>query len=517
MEKLCERLVETYNTNELNEAPIVLQQAFYNEAKRMAEEPECIFDRKVLMSLIENHFNKKKPNPDFIVGPVTLTCHWSKRYDKMIYIFGEYHIEDKGCDVFGVKDDKDKMVIEDFLFELFKTTDVFIDFYFEISAMTMKSEKYLDSFIYPEEYDSLVLIRMDKKFRKCVQKETRDDIDCRLTRTHFFDVRKENGVMHGFANTIHEASFIISNKKTTEKVKVILFREYLLKKIKHFNMLFDILVDPDPIVVKQFWIEKIYENEYVAKELLKITDSEIIIKIKEYIDKTILEEAKKYSKMWIHFVPYIISQTSDDDIFLDAAKRIIVTCVNFFTYVSDVYTIARIFKDFNIKKVPWIGAQNQDQPQKAHNIIIYSGIVHSVHYRDFIEFLGFEEFGSTGKDIKGVPQTCIDMRNFPRPFFSNYNIDDNIVFRKMSLDLVKMEELHNILVSQSKSDTEIFKSRQDMIILLVKYQKLLKERIKIIKNPDELVVLSDDLDIIIQKFRKLVIEQTSVYKKHEKI
>ena len=89
--KICETLVNTYNSSILNNSDQSLKEAFYNEATKSAEEHDCVKGRKILLSLIKNHFDgTNKPFPDFIGGPASLTFHWSDKYQRQIYIFGEY-------------------------------------------------------------------------------------------------------------------------------------------------------------------------------------------------------------------------------------------------------------------------------------------------------------------------------------------------------------------------------------------------------------------------------------------
>ena len=83
---LCSNLVQTYNTSILSKAPTVLQQACYDQARLLTHDGKT---RNVLIQLINNHYNAEKPVEEFIGGPVTLTCHWSEEYKKLIYIYLE--------------------------------------------------------------------------------------------------------------------------------------------------------------------------------------------------------------------------------------------------------------------------------------------------------------------------------------------------------------------------------------------------------------------------------------------
>ena len=87
--------------------------------------------------------------------------------------------------------------------------------------------------------------------------------------------------------------------------------------------------------------------------------------------------------------------------------------------VADTYLLARVFKDFNmneIEKKAYKGAT--DQPDKAHNIIIYAGNAHSEVYRKFLNQLDFKQIATTGVSSNEF-FTCVNMKKINQPFFSN--------------------------------------------------------------------------------------------------
>ena len=120
---LCYKLVHTYDTSVLDNKNITkeLRDAFEKEAAINA----C-GSNSVLMKLIKNHFTKtvgdRKTQPQFISGPRNLTVHWHPKYDKLIYLFGEYHITTNTCttdfpESFGLNN-PDKSSIDEFLLNL---------------------------------------------------------------------------------------------------------------------------------------------------------------------------------------------------------------------------------------------------------------------------------------------------------------------------------------------------------------------------------------------------------------
>ena len=128
MEKLCKDLKSTYDTNILDNEDKIVQDEFL----KVSRENRINKGNKVLMQLICNHYDKsvQKPTAEFIGGPFTLSIHWHPGFKKMIYIFGEQHANITDCDKF--KKDANTILIEDYLYNLMLTTDVFLDIYLEI-------------------------------------------------------------------------------------------------------------------------------------------------------------------------------------------------------------------------------------------------------------------------------------------------------------------------------------------------------------------------------------------------
>jgi hypothetical protein len=99
-----------------------------------------------------------------------------------------------------------------------------------------------------------------------------------------------------------------------------------------------------------------------------------------------------------------------DSALIDAFKNTTKYIVFLNCLIADTYTLARIFKDFGNKDLPI------DQPDKAHNIIIYAGNSHSDIYRKFLKSIGFIQISKTGE----LDNTCIDMKKIRQPFFSEW-------------------------------------------------------------------------------------------------
>jgi hypothetical protein len=84
-------------------------------------------------------------------------------------------------------------------------------------------------------------------------------------------------------------------------------------------------------------------------------------------------------------------------------------------FIMDLYTMYRVFKKYNRSKPAFDGATLGDQPEKAHNVIIYTGETHSIHYRNILRKLKFVRKEATG-GLK-TRKTCISTEKITMPFF----------------------------------------------------------------------------------------------------
>ena len=433
MDDLCKKLLMTYDANFLNDAPKELKEAFYKEA---VKEPECIKGRKVLMSLIKNYFEQQKPSPAFIGGPKSLTQHRSEFYQKTIYIFGENHSSLMECDErFGKKAKKEKwgakkMSIEDFLYYLIRTTCTFIDLYIEFPAYKGSGYNRLN-FGDPD----IRLQKLLERFKKCVEYSKRAADDCRLARVHYFDVRnvKKDGKIIK-SSLIDQFESKVSNiMETYPKLEWATNFRKLINENRYIIQIWKGLAEPnDRDFINFLMIYELNLNLFVKKELSKIKDPNLIYNITTFIANEFLEQTKAHRKRWQHNVPIILNSINilDSDDFrkrsrkdngliesindiVNSGSTLTIRCL-----VADTYLLARVFKDFNMKEIEEKGYKGAtDQPDKAHNVIIYAGNAHAEIYRKFLKQLDFKEIAKTGVSSSEFV-TCINMKNFKQPFFS---------------------------------------------------------------------------------------------------
>lgn len=405
MDELCEKLLKSYNTNVLDNAEDTVDVKEF--LRSTINHRGCGKGRKVLMDLIYNHYRKTKPSPAFIGGPEILTVHWSDKHQKMIYIFGEWHSDEMNCDKFkgGLGN---MMAIEDFLYELILNTDVFIDLYFEFPSYRGK------------EYDPALVVfpancrlaKLLERFKVCLQYATRAAKECQLARVHYFDVRYEDyeGKIKGTNVVI---SYRINVKYIMENFPESLWGvriKILLILNPEFKELFDCLATTDDAKFLAFWKKQLWDNNYVMKEIGKVP-SPLKGQILFFIEKEFIKQGFECRKIWKKTIPIILNYKSySESALIKALKNTSEYISRLNCLIADTYTLARIFKDFDMKESPI------DQPDKAHNIIIYAGTSHSDIYRKFLTSIGFIQISKTGE----LDNTCIDMKKIKQPFFSEW-------------------------------------------------------------------------------------------------
>ena len=441
---LCDTLIQTYNTSVLDVSDPTFKDACIDQAHKCVSEENREPKREVLSQLILNHSKQddpevskkdKKPIADFIGGPVSLTMHWSKKYKKLIYIFGEYHSEVTDCENFRSKTDQNQvMLIEDYLEQLFKHTDVFIDFYLEADRT------------YRDVYGVKRIAVINKRFKDCFYNPNKNINDCKLSRMHYFDVRREspdikpNRMSHAsieifnifiglFTNTsLQELTILLDKYNYYIKIKPV------LEEFSKINIYEDKADDEKYAEYDQFWDTQIKEQIFVLKKVGRSTihdeiksfikkevrnpeiDSEkidikkLIKKVKDFVDTL-----DKYSTGKTYNLFQSVVTPDDREILLNLSFVAFLISIN--AHIStDYYLLCRIFKVFDFtkrKNYRWT-----DEPKEPHNIIIYAGDTHSKTVRKFLKELEFKNISSVNTSTR--IRNCIDMRSFPQPLFSNH-------------------------------------------------------------------------------------------------
>ena len=441
MESLCKELVDTYNTNVLDnckDKELIDEFMKVSEQHRNGDE-----GKKVLMNLIYNHFSPdmKKPEPLFIGGPETLSVHWSDTHKKIIYIFGEHHSSMMECDKLKKEDIGEKwdvpgakrMSAEYFFGELIRTTDTFIDIFFEFPAMKMKSKEYSDGFV--GFYKTYRINKIFEKFKDCVEYSKRSARKCKLSRVHYFDTRKYDSGKGDVVGT----NIISWFRLYTFNITNTFYKEawagrfkFLFEKHECYTRMIKILGSFDDKLISQFLISQtLTENKYTEKELDKFdSDNPYFLLIISFMEEEYKDSINNYKLLWKKEGEIILKYLKPeketpptDEEFIKSYMNIYNSTVGVNAINSDIYLLSRLFKDFDLTKMEekaYVGAT--DQPVRATNVIIYTGDRHAERYRKFLkEKLNFDQIAQSGlPKTDKKPIYCLDMKTIPQPLFSTW-------------------------------------------------------------------------------------------------
>jgi len=474
---ICDKLILTYNASLIDNFPADLRASCIKEAKECADAPIWRGDRKrtVLAKLIENYSNEKEnPSiyPRYIDGPLNISCHWSTYYQKLIYIFGEFHGNEKDCHTIT---DEPSVSIEDYLYQHFLKQIAFTDFLVEMHAN-------VDGYSNVSFKQNSRLNRIRAQFQKCVDsKLRRGEEDCNLSRMHYFDIR-QGEVKNGFemdgttiirsvnpmSKFISDIGILINQLTFTSNFNVD-FIQNVKRLFDFYKSKFDILTVLENCLTNtnqyidffltEFKKYKILKKEidrsntsvmnmlniFIHREMIYMTtfvvedtdEYQNIVKIPN------LKKLEKYTGLFIetylniilfhekYFNPKDITPEDKQGtieafdnikIYLYKMRSIV---INYNALIADAYVLARIFKKFNIDTKDPLKRRETDEPEEPRNIIIYAGNGHCQRYRKFLtEYLNFEDKGTDGTgivndaDIPNEPRYCIDMKNFNQPLFS---------------------------------------------------------------------------------------------------
>jgi hypothetical protein len=429
---ICDKLTTTYNTNILDSASDIIKEKFLLTSLTHRNGNE---GKKALMNLICNHFEKDRPKPRFIGGPKNLTVHHSKEHNKMIYIFGEYHSDIVDCDIrFGDESTKEtwdkpnskKMRVEYFLSEFIRTTDVFLDIFVEFPIVPKNTGKYHDKY---QSFPDGHLKKLLDNFKQCLQPDTRTEV-CSLARIHYFDTRLEDyeGIVKAsnrITNFVLNVNYIFENFFEDERIKQL----KICIQEPEIKGLLDELTERDEKKFKRIWVNYLTDISHNAKELDRLEKDPVMQhNILDFIQKEITKKAMKWKTFFNDNVNIIFNND----------KHTVLEFVNAFELVknglnrigsryADLYTLLRVFKTFNMSEMKQKAYKEAtDQPDKAHNIIIYAGDSHSQLYRKFLkEVLDFDKIEVAGKEEPygraGELMYCIDMEPITQPLFSKYH------------------------------------------------------------------------------------------------
>lgn len=378
----CIELKKTYNSNILNKYSHEIKETFRIVSK-LCEQSNKQGLNKNLVRLINNLYKYPEKPIKFITGPGQITRLKHPTLPQDIYLFGENdHSNKSGCTI-----KENSTQIEDYLIKLFSSTTKFIDIYIEFQIeLNQFNSKNCD--LMSEEN---TLCDIYKFFRKCI---TSDSKTCKYPiRLHPIDVR--NTRKDTRTKTYQMLIDIWKIKGSPLNLKV------FIKKYK--TIIYNIRIIN--IKSQQYIIDSIFENKTISKEIKRSTLSlEQIYKALKC--PKIWNNIKNKSYIMIKICRWLDHKSdslTERDIFdFSYYLRTI------FSLHMDIYTLARMFKKFNITY--------DHHPPKPLNIIYYAGTTHTKNMLFMLQELGFN---TTEKSIPVTSTlSCTNIQSLKQPLFS---------------------------------------------------------------------------------------------------
>jgi hypothetical protein len=352
---------------------------------------------------------KNETWPEYITGPISASEHYSKEYDKWIYVFGESHdIQKDPCN--------GKSRIYSKIMPIQKFVKMWIESHYQTYSIPM------DIFLeVPKKYASVVqhdwkveqkwIAKRDDLSNINLEHIRIDDLDEWSTlfnpylqiaktkdpyqlqnkaRFHYTDVRdlyRKHSKQPAYFDIVNICSLIIWKME-----------EDILKILKYIPIILSKSADE---WVKEYIFALKHPEVGILKQVNKIKDK----KLQDYfVDKLYLTRLDEFKKI-ISFLQdkcKIIQEQSNTNTsnlipehILDELHR---TCRPLHNNLMDVYLMARIMKNSEFK-----------------HIVIYVGNWHANVYRQWLHELGFQE----RKNINSGESKCIRINEFYPLFNQN--------------------------------------------------------------------------------------------------
>lgn len=286
LERICKRLVRTYNASFLHKEDLYIQAIFLSLAFRYK-------DSSPIFRFIYNMYNSPGPSVPYIDGPMSISLITIE--DKRILLFGEAHGDRNTC-----KDLNKSPYIPfvQYLNSLIETTDSFIDFYIESSP-----------FFVDIRTNSFVMNEVQKTFLETFKRE-----GLSTARFHHIDIRNWENTKDCYNYTK------IYKKRNKEVIK-------LLKDLKRG--------DPG----------ELFFSFYLGNDLFKKEIERSLIPLEKFkeLTKNYFSKEKIYA---FPIVPILKDYPPEGDKNINIYRTYISYFIVVLSFMVDLYTLARMFKKF---------------------------------------------------------------------------------------------------------------------------------------------------------------------------
>ncbi len=361
------------------------------------EKKNDIKKTKTIKKSPEQKIDKKRV--DYILGPVSLTQHYSKEYNKIVYIFGDEHHDIAVCPR------TEKMNIAKYFGKIFtENLDKVIDVFLEIDLKDKLRDR--------DEYISVpgqgyLFTDVESEWKNCLQVH-KELCEAKNIRMHYADPRRyEKSVARLITEVIFAIPQLISISLEPlsgyeEKQNFLNIRKRLLhaagrirRKYGDFNLKWPLEVTKG------------------AKQFASIKDA----KARQQIQHQFIDTNMKKSLFSIKDVEDVINELYDGYLYSEnfsgdakavegKLRNVLQKLLDYTVPIMDFYLMSRVFRSFEQKR----GKYSEDPKY----VIIYAGDHHSRNYRETLDKLGFVR----GSEAFSKTQ-CLDITKFQQPFFSS--------------------------------------------------------------------------------------------------
>ena len=374
-------------------------------------------NKRILQKLLTNFTNNKLSHPynhSYLSG--VLSVYRLQKDDMTVYLFGEQHYSRNACQNLEIK----STYVEDFFNEVIDKSSVFIDFYIELPIKDFNFELPIDK----------SGINLHQLGRNLYNNPNFGRGETSIARLHMIDVRQTNPKLtlneesniDKFINDINIIYTTHNEEPLNEENRHIYerlfgnmiknkFFKVLTKRIsdgtiKNYGDIFDLLTAD----IKNSNFNNNFKQSYYRKELGRSKFINNIDKFLSDYKEIVLDDINDITNnrtsfeefaQWIKPLYEILKDTDDLDLIKDSfisekLSGIFILNAN----VMDMYTLSRIFKDFDLDK----NIVNRINPQSPKNIIVYAGQAHIDNYLVYLR--DYEKFDVV--EIIEQQQKCYD-------------------------------------------------------------------------------------------------------------
>jgi hypothetical protein len=366
------------------------------DIKRAEKKSEVKSEMPITTKKSPHKFEEKKV--DYILGPVSLTQHYSKKYNKIVYIFGDHHEDISVCPR------AEKMNIAKYFAQIFtgnldKVIDVFLEIDLqgklrEIRQISVPGQGYL--------FDDVV-----SEWKNCllVHKEL---CEAKNIRMHYADPRRYE---KSIGRLINELIFAIP-----ELISLSLNPLSGYEEKQHFLDIRKRLLQAAGRIRRKYgdfdlkWPLEVTKG---AKQFANIEDADA----RRQIQDQFIDTNMKKNLFSIKEVEDVINELYDGYLYSEnfagdakaveqKLRNVLQKSLDYTVPIMDFYLMSRVFRSFERKQ----GKYSEDPKY----VIIYVGDQHARNYRETLDKLGFargpEAFSNT---------QCLDITKFHQPFFSS--------------------------------------------------------------------------------------------------